>query len=294
MIKLIEVGPRDGLQNESTFIPTNKKIEFIKNLYSAGLKNIEIASFVNPKSIPQMSDAKDVVENIQDLDFHKSVLVPNLKGYEIASKFNLDEISVFTTTSEKFCIKNTNCTIQESYQRINEIVSVSENLKIRGYLSTVFGCPYEGDISLEKVIEGIKNLFELGCYEVSLGDTTGIARPKQVRSYLNEILKEFPHDKIAMHFHDTRGLALSNVVESLERGVRIFDSSAGGLGGCPYAKGASGNLATEDLVSFLHGEGVKTGIDLKKLTLASENIFKVTQKQSLSKIHQLIMRECGI
>ncbi len=292
MIKIVEVGPRDGLQNESKFLNTNVKASFIKDLSLAGLKNIEISSFVSPKAIPQMKDSQDLVGLLEKEKFYKSVLIPNMKGYEISEKFEIDEISLFTTTSETFCRKNTNCSIDESLRRIQDIIRENAGKrKIRGYLSTVFGCPYEEMIPLKKVLSSIEKLFSLGCEEVSLGDTTGVAYPKQVRLYLKEIKKNFGLEKIAMHFHDTQGMALANVSESLEEGVEIFDSSAAGLGGCPYAKGASGNVATEDLVNFFQRNEIDVGVDLKNLVMASQEILKLLGKESNSKVHQLIKRK---
>ncbi len=291
IVKIVEVGPRDGLQNESKIIPTDLKTNFINNLYKAGLENIEVTSFVSPKAVPQMSDADKVCSNIDLSKFNASVLIPNLKGIKLSKRHDFNEICVFTTTSEAFANKNTKCSLPESYQRIKEIFShIENNQKVRGYLSTVFGCPYEGDISIDKVLYGVEKLFAMGCYEVALGDTTGIGSPDKVLKILEKIKEHFEISKIAMHFHDTHGMGLLNVHSSYEQGVRVFDSSAGGLGGCPYAKGASGNLATEDLCHYLNERNIKTSIDLKKLVQASKEIFEFLGKSSMSKVNQYIVR----
>ncbi len=290
-VKIVEVGPRDGLQNESKFIPTELKAKFIKNLHLAGLKNIEVTSFVSPRAVPQMSDADKVCSSIDLKKFNASVLIPNLKGMELSKVHNFNEVCVFTTTSEAFANKNTKCSLSDSYDRIESIFkNVKEGQKVRGYLSTVFGCPYEGEISLDKVLYGTEKLFSLGCYEVALGDTTGIGTPDKVQKILAKIKESFDLSKIAMHFHDTFGMGLLNVHSSYEEGIRVFDSSAGGLGGCPYAKGASGNLSTEDLCYYLNGLDIKTSVDLVKLVEASREIFKFLGKPSISKVNQYIVR----
>ncbi len=274
-VVIVEVGPRDGLQNESKSLPLDIRLEFIKRLSKAGLKRIEVGAFVSPQWVPQMSGTGDLIQMIQqDSELKKpktfdafSVLVPNMKGMEGALSSGIREVAVFGACSEAFSKKNINCTIDESFERFKEVIAAAKKkkIKVRGYLSTAFGCPYEGCVEEKKVIELVKRMLKLGVYEVSVGDTIGVATPKQVESMLKKLKRAVPLKKIAMHFHDTRGTALANVVKSLELGVRTFDSSAGGIGGCPYAKGASGNLATDDLVYLLRGLGYSTGVELQTL-----------------------------
>ncbi len=274
-VVIVEVGPRDGLQNESKSLPLDVRLEFIKRLSKAGLKRIEVGAFVSPQWVPQMSGTSDLIQMIQqDADLKKpktfdafSVLVPNMKGMEGALSSGIREVAVFGACSESFSKKNINCTIDESFERFKEVMSAAkkQKIKVRGYLSTAFGCPYEGHVEEKKVIELVKRMLKLGVYEVSVGDTIGVATPKQVESMLKKLKRVIPLKKIAMHFHDTRGTAIANVVKSLELGIRTFDSSAGGIGGCPYAKGASGNLSTDDLVYLLRGLGYSTGVDLQAL-----------------------------
>ena len=274
-VTIVEVGPRDGLQNEAKTLPLETRLEFIKRLSKAGLKRIEVGAFVSPQWVPQMSSSGELIQLIsKDADLSQpkifdafSVLVPNMKGMEGALASGIREVAVFGACSESFSKKNINCTIDESFDRFKEVIVAAKKkkIKVRGYLSTAFGCPYEGHVEEKKVIELVKRMFKLGVYEVSVGDTIGVATPKQVESLLKKMKKVVPLKKIAMHFHDTRGTALANVVKSLELGVRTFDSSAGGIGGCPYAKGASGNLATDDLVYLLRGLDYETGVDLQAL-----------------------------
>ncbi|MCL6616142.1 MAG: hydroxymethylglutaryl-CoA lyase, partial [Anoxybacillus ayderensis] len=249
-----EVGPRDGLQNEPTFIQTEDKIAWINQLSQTGLTYIEVTSFVHPKWIPQLADAYEVASRIERVEgVTYAALVPNKKGLEGALAANMDEVAVFMSASETHNRKNINKSIEETYPVLKEVIDEAkrENKTVRGYVSTVFGCPYEGKVSIERVISVSERLFELGIDELSLGDTIGVANPVQVQRTLEQILKRFPAEKIALHFHNTRGMALANVFASLQMGITIFDSSLGGLGGCPYAPGASGNLATDDLVYML-------------------------------------------
>lgn len=289
-VKIVEVGPRDGLQNEPQPISTQDKVAFIRKLIDAGSKHIELTSFVRPDKIPQLSDAEEVVKHILKLneDVQFSCLVPNMKGMELACKLGVKEIAVFTATSETFSQKNTHAGIEEIFLRFEPVMALAkaENMKVRGYVSTVFGCPYEGKTSVETLLSVIKHLFDMGAYEVSLGDTTGIGTPLQVQTILQHVLQQFPQNKIAMHFHDTRGMAIANILVALEMGITSFDASAGGLGGCPYAKGASGNVATEDVVYLLGALGIKTGINLEKLADASQFILSILEKNSPSKVHQ--------
>ena len=274
-IRIIEVGPRDGLQNEKKSLDLSTRIELIKRLADSGLKQIEVGAFVSPKWVPQMSESVDVAKEIVRLQELKQIaadveftsLVPNMRGMEDALKTGLKEVAIFGSCSEAFSKKNINCSIAESFVRFRSVAEVAHRhkFKLRGYLSVAFGCPYEGKVSEQRVVRLVRAMVKLGVYEVSIGDTIGVATPKQVESLLKKVKRVSSLDKIAMHFHDTRGTALANVYASLKEGVRAFDSSIGGLGGCPYAKGASGNLATEDLVYLLKGMGLKTSADLEKL-----------------------------
>ncbi|MFT6070369.1 MAG: hydroxymethylglutaryl-CoA lyase [Bacteriovoracaceae bacterium] len=287
-IFITEVGPRDGLQNEKTVLSTEHKIEFILMLQEAGLKSIEATSFVRRDKIPQMGDAKELFEGLMALT-QKPVsypcLVPNLKGLELAISAGVKEIALFTATSESFNKKNINASIDESFERMGEVVELAQknNLKIRGYISTVFGCPYEGETSVEKLLDVVRRLKDFGVYDISLGDTIGVGTPKQVQEIIGELKKKYELGLFSMHFHDTRGMALANVLTSLENGIRKFDSSAGGLGGCPYAKGSTGNVATEDIVYLCESLGIDTGVDMKKLARASEFILTKVGRKSSSK-----------
>ncbi len=289
MIKIVEVGPRDGLQNEKTILSTEDKFQFISSLSDTGLKTIEVTSFVKAPSIPQMADATELFTRVKNEISNKGIsfpcLVPNLKGYETAKSLGVKEIAIFTATSDSFARKNINASVEESFERMREVSQEAkkDGILVRGYISTAFGCPYEGVMDVTKLINVTKKLFELGVYEVSIGDTIGVAVPKQVRNYLKDLKKEFPVEKLAMHFHDTRGMAPTNIYVSLEEGITTFDSSAGGLGGCPYAKGATGNVATEDLWYLLHSEGLETGVDIQKLSEASKFILEKLNRSSESK-----------
>lgn len=270
-IQIVEVGARDGLQNEKVTLSIPDRLEFIRKLSAAGLKRIEVGAFVSPKWVPQMDGSKDLIQALfkekfpKDIEF--SALVPNEKGMEDALQTPIKNIAVFGACSESFSQKNINCSIEESFARFKSVIADAKKnkIKVRGYLSTAFGCPYEGHVPEKRVIELVERMLKLGVFEVSVGDTIGVATPKQVKSMLQKLKRKVPIKKIAMHMHDTRGTALANVVASLEMGVAVFDSSTGGLGGCPYARGSSGNLATDDLVYLLHGMGFKTGVDLNKL-----------------------------
>ncbi|TGK06665.1 hydroxymethylglutaryl-CoA lyase [Leptospira semungkisensis] len=285
-LKITEVGPRDGLQNEKSEVPTRDKFEFIQKLIRAGLIHIEATSFVRKENIPQLGDAKEL-SSLLDLNGKTqfSALTPNLKGYQAALEAGYKEVAVFTAASESFVKKNINRTIQESIDGFKEIFQEAkkDGLKVRGYVSTVIDCPYEGKIDPKKVLEVSKILLDQGAYEISLGETIGTAVPSEVETLLNVLLKEIPADKLAGHFHDTYGMAISNVQKSYEMGIRSFDSSSGGLGGCPYAKGASGNLATEDLVYYFHKSGIETGIDLSKLLEASSFMESILQRKLASR-----------
>lgn len=274
-IRIVDVSPRDGLQNIKQNVSTADKVGLINRLQHAGVNNIEVASFVSPKWVPQMADAVDVLAQL-DLNngINYAVLTPNLKGVERALECDVKEIAVFSATSESFTQKNTNCSIDESLQRIEELMrpAIAQNVRVRGYVSCVLGCPYDGDIAAEKVAEVSEALIDLGCYEVSLGDTIGIGTPLKAKRMLDVVLSKVSADKIGLHFHDTRGQALANLLACLEYGVASIDASVAGLGGCPYAKGASGNVSTEDVVYMLHGMGIETGINLEKLAAAGQYI----------------------
>ncbi|MCR9203216.1 MAG: hydroxymethylglutaryl-CoA lyase [Halobacteriovoraceae bacterium] len=297
-VRIVEVGPRDGLQNEKKVIHTADKAKFITLLKSAGHKSIEVASFVRPDRIPQMGDATEVFDSVKELDDSGCslvCLVPNLKGLEIAKSLGVKEIAVFTASSDSFNQKNINATVSQSFERIEPVIkgALDSQMKVRGYVSTAFGCPYEGAIKADKVKEVSDRLNNLGCYEISLGDTIGSGTPLSVRKVLDEVLKDIPKDKIALHFHDTRALALSNVMAGLEYGISVFDASAGGLGGCPYAKGATGNLATEDLLYLLQSLGIETGIDLEKQAKASRFMLDLLERKTNSKFLQAYLNAEG-
>lgn len=288
-VRIVEVGPRDGLQNEKSLVSLEDKITFIKMLKASGLKEIEATSFVRAEKIPQMSDGPELTKRLlQDgdlVDTKLISLVPNVKGMECALELGVKEIAVFTATSNTFNQKNTNATIDESLKRIEDVLKLAHDngVRTRGYISTVFGCPYEGKTSLQELKRVTTYLKDLGVYEISLGDTIGVAHPKQVVEVIEYLSKDFSLDFFSMHFHDTRGMAVANVLTSLELGMTQFDSSAGGLGGCPYAIGSSGNVATEDLVYLFHSLGIETGIDIEQLTLASRFILGRLKRESPSK-----------
>jgi len=270
--KIVEVGPRDGLQNEKVTIPTQAKIDYITALGDAGLRVIEAGAFVSPKWVPQMADSAEVYRNIpKDPGVEYPVLVPNEKGLDRALDAGVTSIAIFTAASETFNKRNINMSIDESFTNYAPVAARAraEGIRVRGYVSTAFGCPYEGDVAPEKVLEVVARLLDLGCYEVSVGDTIGVGTPMQVQGVIGVLLQVVPTSRLAMHFHDTRGTALANTLAALEMGIATFDASSGGLGGCPYAPGASGNLATEDLVYMLDRMGIDTGVDLNRLVRAS-------------------------
>ncbi len=271
-VTIYEVGPRDGLQNEARQVPTADKIRFIDALVGAGIRDIEITSFVSPKWIPQLADAAEVARGVsRPAGVRMSALVPNRRGLDTALASGMKEIAVFLSASETHNKKNVNKTIAETLTAFEEVIphALAAKVPVRAYVSTVFGCPYEGDVDPQRVVDLIGRLREQGVYQVSLGDTIGVANPAQVEDVIGRVLVEHPPELVAVHFHDTQGTALANCLISLTLGITTIDASAGGLGGCPYAPGASGNLATEDVVAMLHSMGVATGIDLDKLTEAS-------------------------
>jgi len=277
-VTVVEVGPRDGLQNEQGVIPTEAKIAFINMLSAAGFAVIEATSFVSPKAIPQLADASEVMAGITRRPGTRyAVLVPNAKGMERALAANVDEVAVFTGASETFVQHNIRTSIAGSIANFRLVVEMARQagIRVRGYISTAFGCPYEGAVAPEAVARVARELVALGVNELSIGDTIGVATPNQVGDVVGALREETSLDRLAMHFHDTRGTALANVLAALELGVTIFDSSSGGLGGCPYAPGASGNLATEDLLYLLHGMGIETGVDLDAVVAASRYLAGV-------------------
>ncbi|HRP35062.1 MAG TPA: hydroxymethylglutaryl-CoA lyase [Gammaproteobacteria bacterium] len=289
-VKVVEVGPRDGLQNEQAVVPPAVKIEFIERLAVAGLPAVEATSFVSPRWIPQLADADEVFRGISRRPgVAYPVLVPNLKGLERAAAAGVEEIAVFTAASETFNQRNINASVAESLARIRALAApaLERGMRIRGYVSCVLGCPYEGTVDEARVIEVAQALLELGCYEVSLGDTIGVGTPVAARRLLWAVAGECGMERLAVHFHDTRGQALANVFACLEAGVTVVDASVAGLGGCPYAQGASGNVATEDLVYQLHGLGIETGIDLPALVAAGHFICRHLGREPGSRLGRL-------
>ena len=267
-VKIVEVGPRDGLQNEPYTVPTSLKLDLIERLGSTGLTVIESTSFVSDRAIPQMADAEDVISGLRRRDgVRYPALVPNERGYERARSVGVDEIALFTAASEAFNRRNINCTIEESLRRFAPVLSHarSDGVRVRGYVSTVLGCPYQGDVPVADVVRVAEALFEAGCEEISLGDTIGVGTPRKAGEMLKAVCQSIPLGQLAVHFHDTYGQALANIMTCLNLGVRVVDSSVAGLGGCPYARGATGNVATEDVVYMLEGLGMETGIDLQAL-----------------------------
>jgi len=267
-VRIVEVGARDGLQNEKTILPAAIKVELIDRLSDTGLDVIEATSFVSPKWVPQLADASDVYTAIRKKPgVRYPVLVPNLQGYERARAAGVTDIAVFTAASEAFNRKNINASIDESIERFMPVMdrARADGVSVRGYVSTVLGCPYQGDVAVADVVRVARRLHDLGCYEVSLGDTIGVGTPAKARAMLAAVAAEVPMAALAVHFHDTRGQALANILACLELGVAVVDSSVSGAGGCPYARGATGNVASEDVVYMLHGMGIATGVDLDKL-----------------------------
>ncbi len=273
-MKVVEVGPRDGLQNEAVTLSVEDRIAFCRALIDAGLPVVEPGAFVSPKWVPQMARSEDVFKALPKGPAQLPMLVPNQQGYERAKAAGVSAIAIFTAASDTFNLKNTNATIDESIRRFEEFVGDAKGfgLFVRGYISTCFGCPYEGPVAPVKVADVTRRLIELGCDEISLGDTIGVGVPSQVDDVIEAVIRNVDLPRLAVHFHDTRGTALANVLRALQLGVSIVDSSAGGLGGCPYAPGASGNLATEDLLYMLHGMGIETGVDITKVADASRLI----------------------
>ena len=285
-VKIVEVGPRDGLQNEKP-VTIEDKIKLIDALSETGLSVIESGSFVSPKWVPQMAGSAEIFEKIARKDnITYPALTPNMKGYEAAMTAGVKEVAIFGAASESFSQKNINCSIAESLERFEPIMQQAKNdgIKVRGYVSCVLGCPYEGDIDINKVAEVAKTLFDMGCYEISLGDTIGVGTPAKAKAMLAKVAEVVPMEHLAVHFHDTYGQALANIYACLELGVSVVDSAVAGLGGCPYAKGASGNVASEDVVYMLNGLGIEHGVDLQKLTLAGKDICQALNTTPRSKV----------
>jgi hydroxymethylglutaryl-CoA lyase len=290
-VRIVEVGPRDGLQNEPGEVPTAVKLELIERLADAGLPAVEATAFVSPKWVPQMADHTEVLERIRRRPgVSYPVLTPNLKGFEAARAAGATEVAIFGAASEAFSKKNINCSIAESLERFAPVAkaALNANIRVRGYVSCVLDCPYEGEVQPERVAGVAAALFDMGCYEVSLGDTIGTGTPGRTKAMIAACAKRVPVDKLAGHYHDTYGQALANIYASLELGVSTFDSSIAGLGGCPYAKGASGNVATEDVVYMLHGLGIDTGVDLGKLVGIGQWICGVLGREPSSKVNKAL------
>jgi hydroxymethylglutaryl-CoA lyase len=289
--RIVEVGPRDGLQNEKGQVPTKIKLELIERLADAGLPAVEATAFVSPKWIPQMADHTEVLERIRRKPgVAYPVLTPNLKGFEAARAAGATEVAIFGAASEAFSKKNINCSIAESLERFRPVAQAARaaNIRLRGYISCVLGCPYEGEVAPAKVAEVAVALADMGCYEVSLGDTIGVGTPGKTRAMIDAVAARVPVGLLAGHYHDTYGQALANIYASLEAGVASFDASVAGLGGCPYAAGASGNVATEDVVYMLHGLGIDTGVDLERLVDIGQWICGVLGREPSSKAGRAI------
>lgn len=286
-VKIVEVGPRDGLQNEKGEVPTFVKIRLIENLAEAGLTVIEAGSFVSPKWVPQMADTAEVLEGLKPRPgVSYPVLVPNLKGIDAARAAGVKEVAIFAAASESFSLRNINCSIAESLERFEPVMAsaMAHGMRVRGYVSCVLGCPYEGEIAAHAVAKVASELFAMGCYEVSLGDTIGVGTPGKTRRMIETVAEKVPLAQLAAHFHDTYGQALANILVALESGVAVIDSAVAGLGGCPYAAGATGNVATEDVVYMLDGMGIHTGVNLDRLLEAGWAISKVLGRDPASKV----------
>ncbi|MGH8771528.1 MAG: hydroxymethylglutaryl-CoA lyase [Burkholderiales bacterium] len=292
-VKIIEVGPRDGLQNEATTVPTQVKIELIKRLVDSGLKVVEAGSFVSPKWVPQMADSAEVLAVLpRKPGVRYPVLVPNMQGLEAALAAGAQEVAIFAAATETFSKKNINCSIDESIDRFFPICEavLGEGIRVRGYISCVLGCPYEGEVDAQRVAILAQVLFDMGCYEISLGDTIGVGTPLKTKRLIEAVSERVPVQNLAGHFHDTYGQALANIFASLECGVAVFDSSVAGLGGCPYAPGATGNVATEDVLYMLDGMGIETGVDMQKLIAAGQYICDQLARPTNSKAARALQR----
>jgi hydroxymethylglutaryl-CoA lyase len=286
-VRIVEVGPRDGLQNEKKPVSVADRIAFIEALVGAGLHTVEVGAFVSPKAIPQMVDSDQVLRGVNhhpDAEFH--VLVPNEKGYEAACAAGARVIAVFASASEGFSRANINCSVAESIERFKPVVirAKADGIKVRGYISCVLGCPFDGEVKPQAVVDVARGLWDLGCYEVSLGDTIGVGTPVKARQLLRAVAGAVPMANLAMHFHDTYGQALANLYAGMEEGARVIDSAAGGLGGCPFAPGATGNVATEDVVYMLEGMGIATGVDIRKLLAATNEVSRLIGRPPVGRV----------
>lgn len=286
-VRIIEMGPRDGLQNEKTQVSVEARIAFVEALVAAGLSTVEVGAFVSPKAIPQMANSDQVlrgVSHVKSAEFH--VLVPNEKGYDAARAAGARVVSVFAAASEGFSRANINCSVADSIERFKPVLARAraDGVRVRGYISCVLGCPFDGEIKPKAVADIARTLWDLGCYEISLGDTIGVGTPLKARQMLRAVAAEVAADKLAMHFHDTYGQALANLYAGMEEGVRVIDSAAGGLGGCPYAPGATGNVATEDVVYMLEGMGIETGVDMTKLLAATNEVSHLIGRPPVSRV----------
>lgn len=291
-VTIIEVGPRDGLQNEPAFVSSKHKIELINALSQTGLEYIEVTSFVSAKAIPQLADHEEVFRAIKKIpSIHYSALVPNERGMHKALENGVKAIAVFTAASEAFNQRNINCSIDESIERFKPVIRLAkeQNVSVRAYISCALGCPYEGSIAPEQVVTVAKKIWDLGVDEISLGDTIGVGTPKQTRLLLDQLLKLVPLNQLAMHFHDTYGQAIANIYASLNYGIHRFDSSVAGLGGCPYALGATGNVATEDVLYLMHGLGIDTGVDVFKVVAVGDLICKILGRKNQSKVANALL-----
>jgi hydroxymethylglutaryl-CoA lyase len=285
-VHIVEMGPRDGLQNEKTPVSVEARIAFIEALVEAGLHTVEVGAFVSPKAIPQMVGSDQVLRGVSHLAGEFHVLVPNEKGYEAARGAGAKVVSVFAAASEDFSRANINCSIDESIERFKPVLARAraDGVRVRGYVSCVLGCPYDGEVKPQAVADVAKTLWDLGCYQISLGDTIGVGTPLKAKEMLRAVADYVPAANLAMHFHDTYGQALANLYAGMEQGVRVIDSAAGGLGGCPFAPGATGNVATEDVVYMLEGMGVKTGVDMAKLVAATNEMSKLIGRPPVSRV----------
>ncbi len=285
-VKIVEVGPRDGLQNEKEIIPVEVKVELINRLTAAGFPNIEAASFVSPKWVPQMATSSEVMQQIERKSgVIYSALVPNLQGLEAALAAQADEVVIFGAASEAFSQKNINCSIAESIERFREVARLvkEQHVRLRGSISCSFGCPYQGEVTTDAVVDVVARLQDLGCDEIDIADTIGVGTARQVHTVFDAVSRQFPINQLAAHFHDTYGQALANIYAALEVGVSIYHSSVAGLGGCPYAKGATGNVATEDVLYLMQGLGIKTGIDLQMVVDAGQFISQHLGRKAVSR-----------
>lgn len=295
-VKIIEVGPRDGLQNEQQTISAETKIELVNRLSQAGFANVEAASFVSPKWVPQMATSSEVMAGItRRPGTLYSALVPNMKGFEAALAAGVDEVVIFAAASEAFSQKNINCSIAESIARFRDVAQAAKqhNLRLRGALSCAFGCPYQGEVTADGVADVVRQLRELGCDEIDIADTIGVATPRHVQAVMQRAIEEFPIDRLSGHFHDTYGQALANIYASLEVGITIYHASVAGLGGCPYAKGATGNVATEDVLYMMQGLGIETGIDLDLVVDAGQFISEKLGRKAVSRAGNAIAAKRG-